>query len=58
MAFHPREDTIIGKATERLFLYPIKLTLQPDITDIHMPPPGVAHNLVWLKSIRDTRGGE
>ncbi|MEZ5011168.1 MAG: UbiD family decarboxylase, partial [Bacteroidales bacterium] len=45
----PQEDTIIGKPTERLFLYPIKLTLQPDITDIHMPPPGVAHNLVLVK---------
>lgn len=45
----PKEDAVIGKATERLFLYPIKLTLQPDITDIHMPPPGVAHNLVLVR---------
>lgn len=44
----PQEDAMIGKATERLFLYPIKLTLQPDITDIHMPAPGVAHNLVLV----------
>jgi 4-hydroxy-3-polyprenylbenzoate decarboxylase len=45
----PQEDTVIGKATERLFLYPIKLTLQPDIIDIHMPAAGVAHNLVLVK---------
>lgn len=45
----PQEDAMIGKATERLFLYPVKLTLQPDITDLHMPDAGVAHNLVLVK---------
>jgi 4-hydroxy-3-polyprenylbenzoate decarboxylase len=45
----PMEDTVIGKATERLFLHPIKMTIQPDITGMHMPPAGVAHNLVMVK---------
>lgn len=45
----PMEDTVIGKATERLFLHPIKMTIQPDITGMHMPPAGVAHNLVLVK---------
>ena len=45
----PMEDAWIGKATEKLFLAPIKLTLQPEISDLHMPPEGVAHNLVLVK---------
>jgi 4-hydroxy-3-polyprenylbenzoate decarboxylase len=45
----PMEDSVIGKATERLFLHPIKMTIQPDITGMHMPPAGVAHNLVLVK---------
>jgi 4-hydroxy-3-polyprenylbenzoate decarboxylase len=36
-------------ATEKIFLAPIKLTLQPEIEDLHMPDPGVAHNLVIVK---------
>jgi len=45
----PMEDAWIGKATEKLFLAPIKLTLQPEIVDMHMPEAGVAHNLVLVK---------
>ena len=45
----PQEDAVIGLATERLFLYPVKLSIQPDIIDFHMPTPGVAHNLVLVK---------
>ncbi|HCC71926.1 MAG TPA: menaquinone biosynthesis decarboxylase [Bacteroidales bacterium] len=45
----PMEDAWIGKATEKLFLAPIKLTMQREITDIHMPDAGVAHNLVLVK---------
>ncbi|MBE0673938.1 MAG: menaquinone biosynthesis decarboxylase, partial [Bacteroidales bacterium] len=45
----PQEDAWIGKATERLFLAPIKLTLAPEIVDIHMPYAGVAHNLVIVR---------
>ena len=45
----PQEDAWIAKATERLFLSPIKMTLQPEIEDFHMPDAGIAHNLVILK---------
>jgi len=44
----PQEDNCIALATERLFLYPIRLTIQPEIVDIHMPAFGVAHNLVLV----------
>ena len=42
----PQEDAWIGKATERIFLAPIKMTMVPEITDMHMPVEGVFHNLV------------
>jgi 4-hydroxy-3-polyprenylbenzoate decarboxylase len=45
----PHEDAWIAKATERLFLAPVKMTLQPEIEDFHMPDAGVAHNLVIIK---------
>ena len=45
----PQEDAWIAKATERLFLSPIKLTLQPEVVDFHMPDAGIAHNLVIVK---------
>ncbi|MEM4235349.1 MAG: menaquinone biosynthesis decarboxylase, partial [Candidatus Methanomethylicaceae archaeon] len=46
----PMEDYWMGKATERLFLPLMRLFL-PEIVDIHMPPEGVFHNLVFV-SIR------
>jgi 4-hydroxy-3-polyprenylbenzoate decarboxylase len=45
----PQEDAWIAKATERLFLSPLRLTLQPEIEDFHMPDAGIAHNLVIVK---------
>jgi 4-hydroxy-3-polyprenylbenzoate decarboxylase len=42
----PQEDAWIGKATERIFLAPIKMTMVPEITDMNMPVEGVFHNLV------------
>ena len=45
----PQEDSYITQATERIFLNPIRMTLQSEITDLHMPDPGVAHNLVVVK---------
>ncbi len=45
----PQEDAWIGKATERIFLSPIRLTMQPEIIDMHMPVAGVMHNLVIIK---------
>ncbi len=41
----PEEDACIAKATERIFLAPIRLALQPEIRDLWMPTAGTAHNL-------------
>jgi len=45
----PQEDAYIGKATERIFLSPLRLAMQPEIIDMHMPVEGVFHNLLILK---------
>ena len=41
------EDYWLGFATERIFLPLLKLTL-PEVTDMHMPPEGVFHNLIFV----------
>ncbi|WP_034385965.1 menaquinone biosynthesis decarboxylase [Deinococcus sp. YIM 77859] len=41
----PMEDAYLIEASERLFL-PAAQTILPEIVDYHMPPAGVAHNLV------------
>lgn len=41
----PMEDAYLIEASERLFLPAAQLIL-PEIMDYHMPPAGVAHNLV------------
>ncbi|AFD07067.1 menaquinone biosynthesis decarboxylase [Solitalea canadensis] len=45
----PQEDAWIGKATERIFLAPIKMTMVPEIVDMVLPMEGVFHNLVIVK---------
>ena len=45
----PQEDAWFAKTTETIFLSPIKLALQPEITDLHMPDAGTAHNLLVVK---------
>jgi 4-hydroxy-3-polyprenylbenzoate decarboxylase len=45
----PQEDAWLAKATERLFLAPVRMTIQPEIEDFHMPEAGIAHNLVIVK---------
>jgi len=45
----PMEDAWIGKATERLFLFPVKLVTVPEINDINMPVAGVFHNIILAK---------
>jgi 4-hydroxy-3-polyprenylbenzoate decarboxylase len=42
------EDAWIGKTTEKIFAAPIKMAIAPEITDLHMPAEGVAHNLVLV----------
>jgi len=45
----PMEDSWMGKATERLFLFPMKLVTVPEMKDINMPVAGVFHNIVITK---------
>ena len=53
----PQEDAWLGKATERIFLAPIKMTLVPEIIDMDMPVEGVFHNLV-IAQIRKEYAGQ
>src|SRR6185369_16111020 len=46
----------LGKATERIFLAPIKMTMVPEIIDMEMPVEGVFHNLVITKIKKDYAG--
>ena len=52
----PQEDAWIGKATERIFLAPIKMTMVPEIVDMVLPVEGVFHNLVIVKINKDYPG--
>ena len=52
----PQEDAWLGKATERIFLAPIKMTMVPEIIDMDMPVEGVFHNLVIAKIKKDYAG--
>lgn len=52
----PQEDAWLGKATERIFLTPIKMTMVPEIIDMDMPVEGVFHNLVIVKVRKDFAG--
>lgn len=45
----PNEDAWLAKATERIFLTPVKMAMLPEVSDFHMPDAGVAHNLVIVK---------
>ena len=53
----PQEDKWLGKATERIFLPLIKLSMLPEIVDMVMPDEGVFHNIVLVK-IRKTYPGQ
>ncbi len=44
----PMEDAYLIEASERIFLVPAQLIL-PEILDYHMPPAGIAHNLVNVR---------
>ena len=45
----PMEDAWMGKATERIFTMPIRLTMIPELEDMDLPFAGVAHNLSLVK---------
>src|SRR5690606_16208870 len=48
----PMEDAYLIEASERIFLVPAQVIL-PEVLDYHLPPAGIAHNLVNVRS--DTR---
>ncbi|TCZ73263.1 menaquinone biosynthesis decarboxylase [Flaviaesturariibacter aridisoli] len=52
----PQEDAWLIKASERIFLAPMKMTLIPEIVDMDMPVEGVAHNLVIAQIRKDYAG--
>lgn len=52
----PQEDAWLGKATERIFLAPIKMTMVPEIMDMEMPVEGVFHNLVITRINKEYAG--
>jgi len=52
----PQEDAWLGKATERIFLAPIKMTMIPEIVDMEMPVEGVFHNLVITQIKKEYAG--
>ena len=52
----PQEDAWLGKATERVFLAPIKLSMLPELTDMDLPYYGVAHNLTLVSIKKDFAG--
>ncbi|MDR1056550.1 MAG: menaquinone biosynthesis decarboxylase [Prevotellaceae bacterium] len=45
----PHEDAYIAKASERIFLEPIRFAISPEVEDIHMPKVGIAHNIAVVK---------
>lgn len=45
----PMEDAYIARATERVFLSPMRYTVLPEIEDINLPAEGVAHNIAIVK---------
>lgn len=42
----PQEDAYISLASERIFLAPIRLVMQPEVEDMIMPVAGTSHNIV------------
>ncbi|MBQ9137298.1 MAG: menaquinone biosynthesis decarboxylase [Alistipes sp.] len=53
----PQEDAYISIATERIFLAPIRLVMQPEIVDMTMPTAGTSHNIAVL-SIHSRYAGQ
>lgn len=52
----PQEDAWLIKASERIFLAPMKMAMVPEIVDMDMPVEGVAHNLVLAQIRKDYAG--
>jgi len=44
----PQEDAWMAWATEKLFAPAIRLTMIPDLSNLHLPVSGIAHNLALI----------
>ena len=53
----PQEDFYLARATEQIFLAPIRAALLPEVQDLWMPAEGVAHNLAVV-NIRSRYPGQ
>ena len=51
----PMEDAFLIEASERIFLVPAQL-IMPELVDYHLPPAGIAHNLVNVVIKKDYPG--
>lgn len=52
----PQEDAWLGKATERIFLAPLRLTFLPELHDMELPVEGVFHNLAIVSIHKEYPG--
>lgn len=52
----PQEDKWLGKATERIFLAPLQMSILPEVKDMNMPVEGVFHNIVIVKIKKEYPG--
>ncbi len=52
----PQEDEWLAKATERIFLAPLRTALLPEIIDMKLPTEGVFHNLCIVKINKTYQG--
>lgn len=52
----PKEDLFLGKVTEKIFLMPVRKTIAPEVSDMHMPAEGVFHNLVMVSVKKEYPG--
>ena len=52
----PQEDACIAKASEKIFLAPIRLAIQPEIEDMTMPAAGTAHNIAVVSLTKRYNG--
>lgn len=52
----PQEDAYIAKATEKIFLAPIRRAMLPEVRDLYMPVQGAAHNIAVVDIVRNYPG--
>ncbi len=52
----PQEDLWMGKATERIFLAPLRLSMLPEMIDMNLPAEGVFHNIAIVRIKNEFKG--